>query len=100
MVVAGEFREGKLRAGVISPLWVPNRGKQTAAPLSSKRGTDKSGAFFIEKNSQCMQIFPSRTSRACSLPKQKTQRLCLCHRVSNNEDTDPHTSKMPCWCSP
>ncbi len=29
--------------------------------------------------------------RACSLPKQKTQRLCVCHRVSNNEDTDPHT---------
>ncbi len=38
-----------------------------------------------------MQILPSRTSRACSLPKQKTQRLCVCHRVSNNEDTDPHT---------
>ncbi len=25
--------------------WVPNRGKQTADPLSSKRGTDENGAF-------------------------------------------------------
>ncbi len=73
-------------ASVPRQRWVPNRGKQTAAPLSLKRGTDESGAFH-RKSSQCMQIFPSRTSRACSLPKQKTQRLW----VSNNEDEDPHT---------
>ncbi len=69
-------------ASVPRQRWVSNRGKQTAAPLSSKRGTNENGAF-----SQCTQIAPSKTSRACSSPKQKTQRSC----VSNNEDTDPHT---------
>ncbi len=29
--------------------WVPNRGKQTAAPLSSKRGTGRERSFYIEK---------------------------------------------------
>ncbi len=39
--------------------------------------------LFHRKSSQCTQIFPSRTLRACSLPKQKTQRLC-CHRGSTH----------------
>ncbi len=30
----------------------------------------------------CTQIFPSRTSRACSLPKQKTQRLCVSSQIT------------------
>ncbi len=59
-------------ASVPRQRWVSNRGKQTAAPLSSKRGTDENGAF-----SQCTQIAPSKTSRACSSPKQKTQRSCV-----------------------
>ncbi len=72
-------------ASVPRQRWVPNRGKQTAAPLSSKRGTDENGAF-----SQCTQIAPSKTSRACSSPnKRRNDRVC--HRVSNNEDTDPPT---------
>ncbi len=32
-------------ASVPRQRWVPNRGKQTAAPLSMKRGQDESGAF-------------------------------------------------------
>ncbi len=59
-------------ASVPRQRWVPNRGKQTAAPLSSKRGTAENGAC-----SQCTQIAPSKTSRACSSPKQKTQRSCV-----------------------
>ncbi len=39
--------------------------------------------LFHRKSSQCTQIFPSRTSRPCQ--------DCVCHRVSNNEDADPHT---------
>ncbi len=30
----------------------------------------------------CTQISPSRTSRACSLPKQKTQRLCVSSQIT------------------
>ncbi len=35
--------------------WVPNSGKQTAAPLPRK-GTGRERSFYIEKNSQCTQI--------------------------------------------
>ncbi len=47
-----------------------------AASPSLKRGTDESGAFRIKKltvHAGC----PSRTLRACSSPKQKTQRSCV-----------------------
>ncbi len=36
-------------ASVPRQRWVPNRGKQMAAPLSSKRGTDENGAFSKKK---------------------------------------------------
>ncbi len=58
--------------------WVPNSGKQTAAPLPRK-GTGRERSFYIEKTHSARR-FPSRTSRACSLPKQKTQRLCVSSR--------------------
>ncbi len=58
--------------------WVPNSGKQTAAPLPRK-GTGWERSFYIEKTHSARR-FPSRTSRACSLPKQKTQRLCVSSR--------------------
>ncbi len=57
--------------------WVPNRGKQTAAPLSSEKRDRRERSFLIENSSQCTQIAPSKTSRACSSPKQKTQRSCV-----------------------
>ncbi len=34
-------------------------------------------SFLIESRSQCTQTAPSRTSRACSMPKQKTQQSCV-----------------------
>ncbi len=60
--------------------WVPNRGKQTAAPLSLDRGDRTRAELLHRKSSQLHADFPSRTSRACSLPKQKTQRLCVSSR--------------------
>ncbi len=51
----------------------PESREAEGCPSFFKRGTDESGAFSHRKNSQCMQIAPSRTSRACSSPKQKTQ---------------------------
>ncbi len=39
-------------ASVPRQRWVPNRGKQTAAPLSSKRGTDE--------RAQCTQFSPQK----------------------------------------
>ncbi len=67
--------------------WFPNSGKQTAAPLPRK-GTGRERSFYIEKTHSARR-FPSRTSRACSLPKQKTQRLCVCHRGGSR--FYPHT---------
>ncbi len=34
-------------------------------------------SFLTESRSQCTQTAPSRTSRACSMPKQKTQQSCV-----------------------
>ncbi len=77
--------------------WVPNHGKQTAAPLSSKRGTGRERSFYIKKinkikikSSQCTQISPQghRVRAPCPNNRRKD---CVCHRVSNNEDADPHT---------
>ncbi len=77
--------------------WVSNRGKQTADPLTSKRGTDGSGAFSKRTAHNCPDL-----PRLHRLPPQghcvraprpnKRRNNCVCHRVSNNEDTDPHTS--------
>ncbi len=61
--------------------WVPNRGKQTAAPLSSKRGTGRERSFYIGKSSQCTQISPQghRVHAPCPNKRRKD---CVCHRVS------------------
>ncbi len=59
--------------------WVPNRGKQTAAPLFEER-----------KSSQCTQISPQGHRVRAPCPN-KRRKDCVCHRVSNNEDADPHT---------
>ncbi len=48
-------------------------------PLFPRKGTGRERSFYIEKTHSARR-FPSRTSRACSLPKQKTQRLCVSSR--------------------
>ncbi len=58
--------------------WVPNRGKQTAAPLSSKRGTGRERSFYIEK-AHSARRFPLKDI-ACVLLAQTKD--CVCHRVS------------------
>ncbi len=75
-------------ASVPRQRWVPNRGKQTAAPLSLKRGTR--AELLHRKSSQCTQISPQghRVRTPCPNKRRKD---CVCHRVSNNEDADPHT---------
>ncbi len=69
-------------ASVPRQRWVPNRGKQTAAPLSLKRGTDESRRVHAD--------FPLKDI-ACVLLAQTKDAKTVCHRVSNNEATDPHT---------
>ncbi len=71
-------------ASVPRQRWVSNRGKQTAAPLSSKRGTDENGALTVHADCPLKDI-------ACVLFAQTKRNDRVCHRVSNNEDTDPHT---------
>ncbi len=42
-----------------------------------KKRDRREQGFFIETNSQCTRDFPSRTSCACSLPKQR-RKDCVC----------------------
>ncbi len=62
-------------ASVPRQRWVPNRGKQTAAPSFLEKRDRREWSFSIEKSSQCTQILPSRTSRACSLPKTNDAKI-------------------------
>ncbi len=56
--------------------WVPNRGKQTAAPLSSDRGTARERSFYIEKaHSACR--FPLKDI-ACVLFAQTKDAKIVC----------------------
>ncbi len=55
----------------------PESREADGCPSFLEKRDRRERSYFIEKSSQCTQIFPSRTSRACSLPKQKTQRLCV-----------------------
>ncbi len=70
--------------------WVPNRGKQTAAPLSFKRGTERERSFFIEKTHSARRFSPQGHRVRAPCPN-KRRKDCVCDRVSNNEDADPHT---------
>ncbi len=63
-------------SSVPRPRWVPNCGMQTADPLSSKRGTDESGAFHREPLT--MHAVCPRKDIACVLLAQtKTQQSCF-----------------------
>ncbi len=59
--------------------WVPNRGKQTAAPLSSERGTGRERSFYIEKAHSATQIYP-QGHRVRALCPNKRCKDCVCHR--------------------
>ncbi len=53
-----------------------SRGNRRLPSFLEKRDR-RELSFLIESRSQCMQTAPSRTSRACSMPKQKTQQSCV-----------------------
>ncbi len=56
--------------------WVPNRGKQTAAPLSSERGTGRERSFYIEK-AHSARRFPLKDI-ACVLVAQTKDAKIVC----------------------
>ncbi len=56
--------------------WVPNRGKQTAAPLSSERGTGRERSFYIEK-AHSARGFPLKDI-ACVLLAQTKDAKIVC----------------------
>ncbi len=67
--------------------WVPNRGKQTAAPLSSER--DRTRAELLHrKSSQCTQISPQGHRVRAPCPN-KRRKDCVCHRGGSR--FYPHT---------
>ncbi len=52
---------------------------------------DRSRAELLHrKSSQCTQISPQGHRVRAPCPN-KRRKDCVCHRVSNNEDADPHT---------
>ncbi len=57
----------------------PESREADGCPSFFGKGQDESGAF-TQKKLTVHADFPSRTLRACSLPKQKTQRLCVSSR--------------------
>ncbi len=56
--------------------WVPNRGKQTAAPLSLDRGTGRERSFYIEK-AYSARRFPLKDI-ACVLFAQTKDAKIVC----------------------
>ncbi len=78
-------------ASVPRQRWVLNCGKQTAAPLSSKRGTGESWASS-QRAAHNARKPPPQGHRVRAPCPNKRRNSRVCHRVSNNEDTDPHTS--------
>ncbi len=56
--------------------WVPNRGKQMAAPLSSERGTGRERSFYIEK-AHSARRFPLKDI-ACVLLAQTKDAKIVC----------------------
>ncbi len=55
----------------------PESREADGCPSFFEKRDRRERSVFIENSSQCMQISPSRTSRACSSPQQKKQRLCV-----------------------
>ncbi len=72
-------------ASVPRQRWFTNRGKQMAAPPSLKRGTKESGKAHSARR------FSPQGHRVRAPCPNKRRKDCVCHRVSNNEDTEPHT---------
>ncbi len=52
-------------------------------------------SFLIEK-AHSARILPPQRHRVRALRPNNRRNNRVCHRVSNNEDTDPHTSWTPC----
>ncbi len=67
--------------------WVPNRGKQTAAPLSSERDRTRAEPLH-RKSSQCTQISPQGHHVRAPCPN-KRRKDCVCHRGGSR--FYPHT---------
>ncbi len=56
-----------------------------------KRDRTRAELFLLHrKSSQCTQISPQGHRVRAPCPN-KRRKDCVCHRVSNNEDADPHT---------
>ncbi len=54
--------------------WVPNRRKQTAAPLSSKKGTGRERSFYIEK-AHSARRFPLKDNVCVLLAQTKDAKI-------------------------
>ncbi len=72
----------------------PESLEADSCPFFREMRDRREWSYFIEKSSQCTQIFPSRTSRACSLPKQKTQRLCVSSGVITRTRIHTHQKSL------
>ncbi len=73
--------------------WVPNRGKQTAAPLSSKRGTGRERSFYIEQ-AHSAHRFPLKDITCVLLAQTHASNK----PVSEDEKADDVFSRQHLYC--
>ncbi len=66
----------------------PESREADGCPFFLEKRDRRERSFFIEKTSQCMQISLQGHCVRAPCPN-KRRKDCVCHRLSNNEDTDP-----------
>ncbi len=59
-------------------------------PFFLEKRDRRERSFFIEKAHSARRFSPQGHRVRAPCPN-KRRKDCVCHRVSNNEDTDPHT---------
>ncbi len=78
----------------LSSGWTRAAGGQMIAPILSRKRDNRERSFFPQKKgSQWTHSIPSRTERACSLPKHITHRLCVSSSVRQRWHGSTHLLK-------
>ncbi len=70
----------------------PESREADGCPSFLEKRDRRERSFFIEKKAHSTRRFFPQGHRVRALCPNKRRKDCVCHRVSNNEDTDPHTS--------
>ncbi len=69
----------------------PESREADCCPSFLEKRNRRERSFFIEKAHSARRFSPQGHRVRAPCPN-KRRKDCVCHRVSNNEDTDPHTN--------